>query len=252
MLGSRIKLSVPLVALGSLAAVACVETGDEAVVILQNQLPEDGCVVSASVTESYLGAGVIDVASQDGYQFTPVAKNFRTATDGGGRTIAFVTGIEVDLSFADPTLFDAASSVELRNQGITQFVVPYAAMIDAGATTSFVVEILPPELIELIAETPQLADAQSSTIVYADVRIVGSLGSLPGRGLQRLRRQQPRPLRPARGAADPARRSVQPGAGPARRLLRGPRWPRLSGGTGHAGAVIRPPLTPAARWPLVR
>lgn len=174
--GLRTLLSVSVVAVGGAAAAACVESGDEPVVILQNQLPGEGCVVEGSVSETYLGAGTIEVGSPTGYQFTPVAKNFRSEELTGGFSIAFVSGVEVDLSFEDPTLFDAASQVELRNSGLTEFVVPYAAMIDAGGTTSFIVEILPPELLELMAETPQLADADSSTVVYADVRLVGNLG----------------------------------------------------------------------------
>lgn len=171
------RLGTTLLAAAAAAALAgCVDSGNEPIVILQNQAPTMTCAPSASETDTYRPAGRIDVRSPIGYVFTPVARNFTQAVSGQEQQrIAFVRGARIDLRFQDTELFDAATRDALRAEGLTRFEVPFSASINPGGTTSMVFEILPAELLERIA--PRLPDALDQTLIYADVRLFGVIGS---------------------------------------------------------------------------
>jgi hypothetical protein len=154
-----------------LLATGCVSSGDETVVILQDQAPQDGCIVASTVGDAYLGSGLIDTASTQGYVFTPIAENFATASaDDDHRHIAFVTGADVDISFADDTL-----TSKYAKDGVTRFEVPYAAMIAAGGTASMAFEIVPHSLINQLAA--ELSSPTDRVLLLVDVQLVGTLNN---------------------------------------------------------------------------
>jgi hypothetical protein len=167
------RLRVLLLAVG---VAACVESGDESIVILQNQAPGPGCVVSASDSAAYIGAGVIDARSASGYVLTPVAENFSAATgDSVRQRTAFVRGIRVDLSIPvrDGGPITADEVTALRAADLLRFEVAYAARIEPGGTTSMQFEIVPRELLERLGET---ISGDDSVLVLADLRLVGVYG----------------------------------------------------------------------------
>jgi hypothetical protein len=168
------KPSLALTAAAILGLVACVGDGDATILILQNQAPSEGCVIPATPSDSYIGAGRIDVSLgvDEGYLLTPVAVNQAETVDGNtiDRT-AFVEGIQVDLEFPnDPDL-----ESEFAGDNLIRFEIPYSAPISpGGGTTSFIAEIVPDQLLEeLVDDVPDDGD---SILIIAHVRLVGQLG----------------------------------------------------------------------------
>ncbi len=179
---SRSKL-VPclFVVAAGLSAVGCVDDGDSTVVILQNQAPAEGCVVTGTPTDSFISSGTIDARSEQGYVFTPVAKNFAVAAEGQERLrIAFVEGARVEIAFTqDPELFSDGELAALEDAALTRFQVPMTGPINPEATTSFRFEIVPPELLELIADKLPFTDGngieRDSTLLEVAIRLYGNL-----------------------------------------------------------------------------
>jgi hypothetical protein len=177
---SKLAPSLFVVAAGLIMA-ACVDNGDSTVVILQNQVPGEACTVSGSETDTFISAGVIDARSTSGYVFTPLVKNFATAEAGQERLrIAFVEGARVEITFLqDPDLFTETQLTAFREAGLTRFEVPMTGPIDPEGTSSFVFEIVPPELLAQIAEKLPFTDNgfdRTSTLLQVAIRLVGSLG----------------------------------------------------------------------------
>jgi len=165
----RSILSLALLSIAPVGLIGCVGGGDETVVILQNNAPEEGCVISASVSDSYIGNGRIEVASPSGYLLTPVAKNDATGETEDTNRIAFVDGIQVDLEFPA----DEALEAEYEGSPLTRFEIGYSAIINPGATTSFIAEVVPAELLEELEDD---VDGDSSVLVRVHTRLVGELG----------------------------------------------------------------------------
>ncbi len=160
-------------------AAGCVSSGDETVIILQNQVPGSGCVVSATASDMYIGSGLIDTNTTQGYVLTPLVKNYSTSSTGGTgsgstddrRHIAFVTGVNVDLSFADSTLQSRYAA-----NGVTHFQVPYSAEINADSTTSMTFEIVPYSLISQLGAN-ELQSATDRVLILANIQLVGTINN---------------------------------------------------------------------------
>jgi hypothetical protein len=168
------RVPAALVVLAALAA--CVDGGDEAVAILQNQAPQEGCVIPATPTSDYLGAGRIDVLSPVGYLFTPVARNYaRPLSSAPLMRVAFVQGAQIEIRFARDEVFTASEQAALRDQGLTRFQTPFSAVIEpGGSTTSMAFEIVPRELI-----ANHLADRltpDASILLLVQVILFGDMG----------------------------------------------------------------------------
>lgn len=163
----------PVSFLPVLLLAACVGSGDETVVILQNQTPGSGCVASGSVSTDYIGTGLIDTNTGQGYVFTPIAQNYSTSTGDNDRShIAFVTGANVDLTFNDTDL----ESAECGGSGVAcHYEVPYAAMIAPGGTTGMAFEIIQASMIHDLASS--LPNVDDRTLILADVQLVGTLNN---------------------------------------------------------------------------
>jgi|RhiMetdeSRZDD1v2_1073273.scaffolds.fasta_scaffold168628_2 hypothetical protein len=151
----------------ALGLVGCVDEGaDATVVILQNQVPEEGCVIPGSPSDLYSSSGRIDLRAPTGYLLTPVAINNATSVEGNETArMAFVEGAYVDLHFADPDLESA-----LAGTPETRLEIPFSARIDPdGGTSGMAFEAIPRSLFD------QLAD-RSSTLIYIEARLFGELG----------------------------------------------------------------------------
>lgn len=167
---TQLRVLVPLLAL---PVAACVGDGDREVIIIQNNVPSTGCSIPASLDSAFYPSGIIDTNSDRGYLLTPVIQNFSEAQTEADETrrLAFIEGALVDLSFGDPDLFSDSEEAELRDDGLTRFDVPLAAVVGAGDTVSLGFEIIPRQLFDRMA----LA-AGDSTVVLANVRIYGEMG----------------------------------------------------------------------------
>ncbi len=146
----------------------CVDAG-ESLRILRNQSPTEGCTISPTSTE-FLPSGVIDVAANNGYLFTPIVENRATATEPGQR-LAFVDGADVRLKFTEG-FYDAARITSLADEGLSRFHQPFSGSIDAGGVSTFLFEVIPWPMLQDMA--PKLAP-QESTRVTVEVEIKGTI-----------------------------------------------------------------------------
>lgn len=151
---------------------ACVQSGDETVLILHNVAPADGCTISAEAGAGYLSTGVIDVNTIRGYTFTPVAENTAQSGEGGNNYIAFVSGAHVNVHFADDALESALADTDL-----TRFEVPISGSIDPdGGTTAFAFEVVPGELINMLAT--EIEDPlRDRVLLLVDISIFGDINN---------------------------------------------------------------------------
>jgi hypothetical protein len=161
---------------GSLAlGTGCVDdSADGSLVILNNQVPGDGCVISGSATGTFIPAGVIDTFADFGYVFTPVVQNFSSTEISGTdpQRRVFVEGANVDIHFETTNVFDDAELAMFEDEGLTRFRVPFSGSIAPNeGTAGFAFEALPKELLDAIREK---TDGRVLTIL--DIQIVGKQG----------------------------------------------------------------------------
>src|SRR5262245_39190620 len=116
----RIRLygAAALAALAS-AAGGCTDAGGS-LIIVQNQIPEDGCNIPSTPESNFRSRGRIDVRAADGYLFTPLVQSLIAADDTGAnaRVIA-VQGADVELTFLSG-FFTAEEEGELRDKALTR------------------------------------------------------------------------------------------------------------------------------------
>lgn len=159
-----------------LGLAACVDGSDENIVILQNQVPEPGCVIPGSQDTAFIGSGIIEAGSQLGYRFNPLLKNFADTENATQQDIAFVQGATVDIDVVSGE-FDAATLAEFRADGLTHFRVPFAASIEPNETTSLSFEIVPQDLLERLQQELPTDDPTDHALLIITVRVDGRVGS---------------------------------------------------------------------------
>ena len=172
---SIVSAALPLLVLAG----ACVDNNaDSGLVILRNVAPGLGCIADPGSAEVRT-SGIIEDDAVGGYVFTPVVRNDIVAFEGENLTAKsiFIGGARVTIDFSDPDLFTAAEQATFDTDGLTKFVVPSSGAIDPnGGMQTFHLEIVPPELLALIA--PKLAamttDPSPSTMLDVRVQFFGT------------------------------------------------------------------------------
>ena len=164
------------IALVAAAVSACADEGGEVLLVLRNQAPGENCLISASESDPFTPAGILDTAAAlagRGYLLTPLVKNISTtATATEAQRTIIAHGANVDLRFADQQKFgDDINGFE--QAGLTRFQVPFSGAVSPnGGTASFSFEVIPAQLIAAIQ--PKLA-AFERTVILADVVIFGDM-----------------------------------------------------------------------------
>jgi hypothetical protein len=141
-------------------AAGCTTESGESMVILQNQVPEAGCVIPGGATPTFRSRGVIDVESGDGYVFTPVVQS---RVEGDDRLIA-VRGADVELTFPEGD-FSA-------DEGLTRFSQAFSGTIEPGGSAGFGFIIIPRGLLDRIGDD---LGSGGSMQVTAEVVVFGDL-----------------------------------------------------------------------------
>ena len=171
-----------LAALMPLALVACVDSGDEGIYVLNNTaVTEATCSLSGSPDQAMLGHGVINVDSPTAYVMTPLIQSRITPIEG-------VDDISktVQLRGADVRLVLKAVTVERSGQFSTTnpnsdvgapFSVLFSGAISPGASVNAFVDIIPPGTLRSIAAMSgaNLETDGLSAEVLAEVTIKGDL-----------------------------------------------------------------------------
>lgn len=140
----------------------CVESGDESLVILRNEVPSSGCTISTSGSE-FRSRGAIDVQAERGYLFTPTVTNLAQGDQDGPSRLAFVEGADIDLTFP--------SGGGPSDPALTSFSQSFSGSISPnGGESTFVFEIVPKATLD------SLALAVGDRVdVEAVVQLVGTL-----------------------------------------------------------------------------
>ncbi len=168
-------ISMTLILASALIAplMGCVDAADS-IVILNNQIPSEGCILKAGDNEPFFSRGqidVIDLNQTTGYLFTPVIKNL-AEPNASSDSLFFAEGAKVDLEFI-PEFFSVDELAQLKTDGNSRFLQEFSGSVLAQNTGTFDFEIIPRTMLGAIAAKLQLGD---STRVLAKVEIVGKLG----------------------------------------------------------------------------
>jgi hypothetical protein len=147
---------------------ACVGSGDETVLIMNNQVAAAGCALSGSADGTQITSGVIESQPATDYVFTPLLKNFSSAEDEATarRHIAFTEGAHVTITFDDPDLQPSSTD-------FTQLDVPFSARIEADSVAQVSFPIVPHQLIDDVGASLQPGDPD--ILMRVDVQIYGNI-----------------------------------------------------------------------------
>lgn len=86
-----------------LAGGGCMADGDLSLLIIQNQIPEDGCVIPGTSAGEFRGLGVLDLDGPEnpGYVFTPLVKNGTVGDqENPNQNVVTLQGANVELKAA--------------------------------------------------------------------------------------------------------------------------------------------------------
>jgi hypothetical protein len=154
-------------------------------IIIQNQVPQSGCVVPADLSAVYRDSGDLDLSlvnndAETGYLFFPLMQNNAPASMGGidPNRIA-LSEFDVDLSVADgapdsiKNLFASASS-DATVAKLIKFSVPTSGSVaSGGGNTSGTVNAVPAELARRMLSQNALVAPGEFFYLTATVRVQG-------------------------------------------------------------------------------
>jgi hypothetical protein len=189
-------LSLAAAALTTAALAGCqVNTGDSTVLILHNQSPAMGCVLTSDTSSAFLAAGTLDIFNarisqiqrvNQGYFLTPLAENFAFADTMNPQQISDRTfiaqGAHVDITFSNTDVLTAADQDQLASQGLTHFDVRFAgAILPNQSTTAFGFEVVPADVFNLILKENPFTPGTNytplgSVQMLVTIRLFGLMG----------------------------------------------------------------------------
>ncbi|MBP9084981.1 MAG: hypothetical protein KBG15_02640 [Kofleriaceae bacterium] len=142
--------------------------GDKTILITNNMVPADMCLLMPTETGPFRGAGTLDLAGSGGYLFFPLIKNLTSSNNGtltSNRTF-FAEGFRITLSSPDPVT-QAAIADRDSYTILTGFsVAPDNSLFGAS------VQVLSSPVVEALVA--RLAKFESTQIV-ASVEVIGTL-----------------------------------------------------------------------------
>lgn len=141
---------------------------DQPVIILQNQVPDEGCVIPIGTGSGFRPRGIIDTQSGAGYLFTPLAQNNALSIDGNPNArLATIQGAEVALTLQDPAVAVA--------EGDLSFTKRFSGTIQPdGGLTSFSFTIIDKRVLDAIAGAIESPDQRFE--VLAEIKVFGTMG----------------------------------------------------------------------------
>lgn len=169
-------------ALVPVALVACVDSGDEGMYVLNNTAVGESCALNGSPDQPFISHGVIHYSSPFAYMLTPLIQSRITAsetdTDQAQKTI--------QLRGADVTLTLKALSVEAADGSVTssqhdtvlgQFSSLFAGAVTPGGSVNVGVSIIPPATLRSVADMSgaDLANGAFTAEVLASIVIQGEI-----------------------------------------------------------------------------
>lgn len=164
----------------ALGAAACADQGGTQIVVLNNAVPDDGCVLTAAESGQFLSAGLVDgagaVATNTvyGYLVAPVIKNISDSADGtleAERTV-ILHGARVDLVIGTrpdgSEILDDTTRAELEAAGALQFTVLFSGAVGPdGGLAVLAFDAIPALTVSAVAEAlTRAGDRALIQVVY--------------------------------------------------------------------------------------
>lgn len=165
-----------LAALVPLTLVACVDSGDEGIYVLNNTaITETSCSLSGNPAQAMLGHGVINWLSPQAYVMTPLIQSRITAVEGiddQSKTVQ-LRGADVALTVKAITRDFVTTPSETM---LPPFSVLFSGAVGPGASVNAFVDAIPPGTLRSIGTDNGAATAESFRAeVLASVVIRGEL-----------------------------------------------------------------------------
>lgn len=164
------------IALTLSASLGC-EENSASLVILQNQVPGEGCTVESSETADYRPQGKLDVlwysqvGQPAGYYMFPLVQNNLISTENTETGTVEENCITIKETRVDLDLGGLGEYVE---SNFTKYAVPTAVTICPGEMRAVSVMVIPPQVVAVIAgQIPE----NGMEYVSAKIRMVGKRGS---------------------------------------------------------------------------
>jgi hypothetical protein len=185
MLRSRLLFVVA----SAMLAACTTSSGDNTIVVLHDQLPASGCVLTADVNGAFRSAGRMDLhrwvpgMQPEGYILTPLVANYAVAdetipTELMRRTV-LVRGAHVDIKFNSNAVMSDADQQALDDAGLLHFDVRFAGAIAPNmALAAFTFQAVPAGVFDAIKRKYEgLAKPAPDVDMLASVVIYGDIGS---------------------------------------------------------------------------
>jgi hypothetical protein len=158
--------------LASMTATGCTTDAGGSLRIVQNQVPEAGCLIPVNANAPFRGRGLIDTQADDGYLFTPLVESLIAEPIGTQLArVVQVRGADVDVEIGS-NLFSAAEEDGLRDDRLTRFSTAFSGSVFPEAETSFGFVVLPLALLDRIGDALGDGDSVTATV---EVVIFGDL-----------------------------------------------------------------------------
>lgn len=168
----RLYLAAALAVTTAAATSACTDAG-ASMLILQNQVPDEGCSIPPGPDADFRGRGRIDVQAGDGYLFTPVVESLiELAMIGQSSGVIAIRGADVDVTFPSG-FFSGGEEDALRDDRLSRFSQAVSATLKPSGTVSFGFIIIPRGLLSRIGD--KLGDGDEVQVT-AEVVVFGDLG----------------------------------------------------------------------------
>jgi hypothetical protein len=169
-----------LAALLPLSLAACVSTGDEGMVVVNNAAVEGSCVLTSNPMGAQRGHGTIWTGTDDPYILTPLIQSRISQTMEGGSTDPARTidlrGADIKLTLKAVTLEDAQGNFSTTHPEtmFEPFSVLFSGSLPPSGYASAFVNLIPVSTIRQIAGMAggQRIDAE----VLAEIVVKGELG----------------------------------------------------------------------------
>lgn len=151
---------------------ACTDA-DNPLIILHNQVPDEGCIVPVNETGGFFSRGLIDTQAASGYIFTPLVQNNALPIDGNPNArIASVQGATVKISLQEGTGIDLTSDAVAP---LVNFTKRFSGTIQPdGGLGTFAFTIIDKALLTVLEGA--LGSPDQRLEVQAEVRIFGQMG----------------------------------------------------------------------------
>lgn len=164
-----------------LALVACVDSGDEGIYVLNNTAVADSCTLSGSPDQAMLGHGLVYWGSPVPYVLTPLIQSRITANENGddlSRTVQ-LRGADVTLTLKAVSIDhpDGSVTVTQPETQLAQFTTLFSGAIAPGGSVNAFVDVLPPATMRQVASDSgaDLTNDSLNAEVLASVVIRGDI-----------------------------------------------------------------------------